>query len=393
MPSMPNAFIFVVCGTREHIDTLHFSLKTYSSKTKHPLIVVTDPARNEIEVIHDNVLNVTTPLHLDHHQASIYLKTSLHKILPKGGRYAYMDSDILAVGDNCDQIFDQYLPPIRFALDHCTMPFFSPAALYCGCWEKYDSLTQSIKKYVDELDYYQFADDHKIIQQRTVLKKRLVEVLNNKGRFLIKGTQGFFSWPIFNFDKDFKYNRKEKLWYNSENQPIMTQVNWSKVAKKFNLKYDFFTMKIKDQQGKSIWDNKCDHLQSGIHEKFGVKILDRKWNHWNGGVFIFDDQSHEFLDYWHDATMQIFEDKYWKTRDQGTLIATVWKFNLQDHLPLDEKWNFICDYNNALFGFNTHDGTLTSNKKKYTKPEFVHVYHHFGDKTWDFWNWITKDLR
>jgi hypothetical protein len=303
-----------------------------------------------------------------------------------------MDSDILAVGDKCDHIFEQYIPPIRFALDHCSMPYFSPAALNCGCNEKYNLLIQSIKNHVNQLDHFQFTTDQKIIHQRNILKKRLISVLNNRWSFFVKGTQGFFSWPIFNFDKDFKYNRKEKLWYNSENQPIMKQVNWSKVAKKFNLKYDFFTMKIRDQQGKSIWDNKCDHLQSRIQEKFGVKIQNKNWNHWNGGVFIFNDQSHEFLDYWHEITIQIFEDSYWKTRDQGTLIATVWKFNLQNHPPLDQKWNYICDFNNVLFDFNKEDGTLTSNRKKYSKPEFVHVYHHFGDKTWDFWNWITRDI-
>lgn len=385
------AYVFVVCGDKEHVETLHFSLKSFRKKTKFPSIVITDSKRNELPINHEHIIDISTPEHLDHHQASIFLKTSVHKYLPKGGIYVYMDSDILAVGEHCDQIFDEFIPPIRFALDHCNMPLFSPASVNCDCKKEYDELIGGIKNYVDGLDHYQFSEDAKIIAQRDVLKRRLVEVFNHKIKFLQKGFKGFFSWPVFTFDKDYKYNRKEKVWYNSDHQPIMTQVDWSKVAKKFDLKYDFFTMQIKNKKGKSIWVNQCDHLKEYIKNKFDIDISKNKWNHWNGGVFIFNDSSHDFLNFWHNATMEIFKDPQWKTRDQGTLIATVWKFQLENQTPLAEQWNYICDYNNVLFGFRPEDGTLTKDKRKYTKPQFVHVYHHFGDISWDFWNWISKD--
>jgi hypothetical protein len=52
-----------------------------------------------------------------------------------------------------------------------------------------------------------------------------------------------------------------------------------------------------------------------------MQLLD--WQHWNGGVFLFDDSSVEFLSSWHEKTvMRIFDLPNWKTRDQGTLIAT-----------------------------------------------------------------------
>lgn len=384
------AYVFVVCGSKEHIDTLHFSLKSFRQKSKYDQIVITDSKRNEVPVVHDHIIDIDTPEHFDHHQASIFLKTSLHQILPKGKRYVYMDTDILAVGEQVDEIFEEYIPPIRFAPDHCNMPLFSPAAINCGCQEDYDRLVQLIKDYVDQIDHYQFNDDPKIAQQREQLKKRLVVVFNNKLKFLIQGTRGFFSWPVFHFDQDFKYNRKEKLWYNARNQPIMAQVNWSKIAKKFGLKYNFITMQIKDEKGRSIWVNQCNHLQERIQEKFDIQVNNKKWQHWNGGVFLFDDRSHDFLEFWHQSTMEIFKDPNWKTRDQGTLIATVWKFKLERHPTLDTKWNYICDYNNALFEHRPEEGTLTQDGKTYKKPEFVHIYHHFGDTSWDFWNWINQ---
>ena len=386
------AYVFVVCGAKEHIDTLHFSLKSFRGKTTLPIIVVTDSQRNEIPILHDRVVDVETPSFMNHHQASIFLKTSLHKRLPQGGKYVYMDSDILAVGNHCDDIFDQYIPPIRFAPDHCKMPYFSPAAVNCGCQQRYDSLVGQIKQYVEQLDYYQFQDNPKIIHQREILKKRLVWVFKNKWEFLKAGTRGFFSWPVFYFDQDFKYNRKEKLWYNSDNEPIMAQVNWAKVAKKFGLRYNYFSMQVKDREGKPIWENRCNHLAHYIEEKFDTEILDKSWQHWNGGVFLFDDRSKDFLDLWHQSTLEIFKDSRWKTRDQGTLIATAWKLGLQNQPTLDVKWNFICDYHNALFGYRAEDGTVTSDQKIFVKPEFAHVYHHFGDQTWDFWNWISKGI-
>lgn len=104
------AFVFVVCGDKEHIETLHFSLKSFRKNTKFPSIVITDSKRNEIPILHEHIIDISTPEHFDHHQASIFLKTSVHKYLPKGGTYVYMDSDILAVGEHCDQIFDEFIP-------------------------------------------------------------------------------------------------------------------------------------------------------------------------------------------------------------------------------------------------------------------------------------------
>lgn len=303
-----------------------------------------------------------------------------------------MDSDILAVGDHCDSIFEEYIPPIRFAPDHCRMPAFSPTAMNCSCKEEYDKFIGAINDYVSSLDPLSSTQDGMITNKRRQLQRQLSIAFKNKPALLFKGMRFLFSWPLYRFSKEFYFNRKTNIWQDTEGNPVMTNIKWSKVARKFGLKFNYLTFDITFPNGQSIWLNQCRHLEEGIREKFKVEVRDKQFHHWNGGVFLFDDSSHDFLDYWHNATLEIFADPEWKTRDQGTLIATVWKFGLQDHPTLDEKWNFICDYNNALFGFRAEDKTLTKDQKTYVRPEFAHVYHHYGDRTWDFWNWITEDI-
>lgn len=92
----------------------------------------------------------------------------------------------------------------------------------------------------------------------------------------------------------------------------------------------------------------CEHLPRAIKKKFGVAIADKHWNHWNGGVFVFDRDSAEFMDTWHRYTLAAFDDPYWKTRDQGTLVATVWKLKLQKLATLPRRYNFIVDRHKSI---------------------------------------------
>ena len=105
---------------------------------------------------------------------------------------------------------------------------------------------------------------------------------------------------------------------------------------------------------------------------------------------MFDDSSHQFLEQWHKKTLQIFELPEWRTRDQGTLIATVWQFCLQKHPTLSKQWNFIADYNKAGLDFK-EESIFTDDfwKTKYT-PSFIHIYHHWADENWKIWNWVAN---
>lgn len=198
------------------------------------------------------------------------------------------------------------------------------------------------------------------------------------------------SWPHFRLNEDYYYDRKESIWYDRSGRPVMSNIKWRKLAKELGLKYNPLTFSVKFPNGKNIWIQECDHLPEYIHEKFGISISDKNFRHWNGGVFIFNDSSHAFLETWHTLTMEIFKDPKWKTRDQGTLIAAIFSYKLEKQELLHKKWNYICDYNNPLLKYQEKTGAVTDNGKDFIQPEFVHIYHHFGDKNWDFWNWTDN---
>jgi hypothetical protein len=133
-----NIFVFVVCGAAEHVETLHFSLKYLQHFSKNEIFVVTDSSRNEIAINHDQIIDVKVDEKYNHHQASIYLKTGLNKFLPEGNNYCYLDTDVIAVSENCDLIFNEYIAPITFAPDHCKIRNFSSYAVQCNCTEEWD---------------------------------------------------------------------------------------------------------------------------------------------------------------------------------------------------------------------------------------------------------------
>jgi hypothetical protein len=74
-----NCFVYVVCGDKEHIDTLHYSLLFLKHFSSNKIIVLTDSSRNETPVIHDSIIDIKTPEKYNNHQASIYLKTGVNQ--------------------------------------------------------------------------------------------------------------------------------------------------------------------------------------------------------------------------------------------------------------------------------------------------------------------------
>jgi 4-hydroxybenzoate polyprenyltransferase len=139
-PTSPPArgrFVFVVCGPDEHIQTLHLALDRLRPRTNQEILVVTDSSRNRLAVEHDRVIDVATPSEMDDHQASIWLKTSLHRHVPLDRTACYLDSDIVAVRPDLDAVFDHYGPPVTFAPDRMIhdncLDRFSPWAMTCSC--------------------------------------------------------------------------------------------------------------------------------------------------------------------------------------------------------------------------------------------------------------------
>jgi hypothetical protein len=274
--SQPRAFVYVVCGGAYHIRMLGRSLEALRPRTALPIIVVTDASRNELAIDHPDVVDVPTPGHFDHHQASIFLKTSLPRRLSADRDYAYLDTDVIAAGDGVDSIFDHHRAPVTFAHDLTRLEgrvaAFSPWAVRCGC-----------------------PSDH---------------------------------------------------------------------------------------------GETCSHLSQAIAAKFGVTVLD-DWLNWNGGVFVFGPEAGPFMDMWHGLTMEIFQDPYWRTRDQATLIATVWKLGLQRKATLPPHYNFMVTDTNPDLRFDRGAGYSLHRTIPGIWPIFLHLCH--ADRAREGWT-LAADI-
>jgi hypothetical protein len=385
-------FVFVVCGKREHIDTLHLSLQYLKKYSKHEIKIITDSSRNEIEILHDQVIDIKTPTQYSHHQASIYLKTGIHNFLPKDNLYCYLDTDVVAVSASCDDVFKEFTTPIKFAVDHCKIRKFSSSAVHCDCQKNREIDRQKFLKFTKDIHGVTVTNPFLIEKgkelqfQFDLLKKSFFKKLYTALRF-------FLSRKQFHLNEEFYFNKKNKTWHIKNGDVVMYDVDVEKMQNATGLIYNKWNKKWYNKQGEDIWHDECNHLTEYIAETFNIEVNNKNWQHWNGGVFLFDNSSTLFLDAWHNKTMQIFTLPNWKVRDQGTLIATAWEFGLVNHPTLSKKFNFIADYNNNGVQVNTQtehitdDGFVTS-----YQPAFVHVYHNWGNKSWPIWQWIESNL-
>ena len=132
-------WVFVVCGPEMHTETLRTAVRHLGPLTSLEIWVVTDSTRNvrpiDPEGIHQ-VVDVATPEHFDDHQASIWLKTGIHRHLPVG-EWCYLDTDIIAVRPGVEEIFEHRHGPVAFASDLTIsvnqVDRFSPWAMNCDC--------------------------------------------------------------------------------------------------------------------------------------------------------------------------------------------------------------------------------------------------------------------
>jgi len=392
-----NYFVFVVCGAKEHIETLNFSLKFIRHFSNYPVLVVTDKKRNEIPVEHDQIIDIVTPAEYDHHQASIYLKTGLHKFLnmKDGSLYCYLDSDIVAINSEINTIFDYFRPPVIFAKDHCPFNEFSPHAMQCACLA--DTLRRN-KEYsaVDEFFQQNFfikiqennTDKIKLDQQFELLKEKNIKHIFPALVYFIKR----HLLPLKQIKLgEFYFNKRDGFWYNSSHEII--HFDWSYAVKRMEKNGVYYNKKNK------IWKNSlgedimpqvphCRHLGEYIAEKYKIKIPDN-WRHWNGGVFLFNAAGVKFMNYWHEITLKEFENPATKTRDQGTLAVTAWVYNLQETVTLPEKFNFITEYDNPGIMYTAEKGFTQDGYKTTFLPCFLHIYHQWGRTGWSIWDYVS----
>ncbi|MBI5219228.1 MAG: hypothetical protein HY958_09895 [Bacteroidia bacterium] len=394
-----NIFVFVVCGADKHIDTLNFSLRCLKYFSKKTILVVTDLKRNSKQINHHEIIDISAPEKFTHHQASIYLKTRLHTCLDLSENYCYLDSDVIALNGEADKIFNYREGPVTFASDHCRIDQFSPYATNCGCLEKSienkSKLHDLIKKYnpysgKEELlnnmaarDFYRAID---------AIKRNPISNIPLLAKFFFTVYLLPSKFRYFRINENIRYDKFKKLWIDNSDAPVLYHVlnYYKQIEKNSEFRFKLFRTTWVDKAGKNIYMPECDHLTEAIYNKFGISIPDKKWQHWNGGVFLFNKNSAAFMDTWHDFTMQIFEDKNWVVRDQGTLAATAWKHNLQNQKRLPVHYNFIADFYNPGNTFSKEKGFTPDNFKTIINPSFIHIYHEFGRKGWEIWDAVEN---
>ena len=387
-----NCFVFVVCGSAEHISTLNLSLKFLRRYSAYSVLVVTDSSRNEIAIEHDNIIDVETPKQYSHHEASIFLKTGLHKFVPdiETNKYCYLDSDIVAVSEDCNQIFEYNPDPVLFVKDHCKFNEFSPYAMNCLCLDAYiKKRNQLIESLKTVFPLYDIENNETIEGYNNLMA--IYESFKNFPLRNIKEIARYLFLRYFSGKNDFllrsfKFNKTKRIWFDSNDNMV-------------NFDFRYYKRKLSNQFGikyyKGIWYNEksekimpiipyCEHLQVHISKKFNYNIPDN-WRHWNGGVFIFNHKSIEFLEYWHKITLEEFNDDKTKTRDQGTLAVAAWKFGLQDMKTMPLKFNFITEYANPEIKWDNSKGYTFNNFRSTFEPVFLHIYHHWGDEDWSIW--------
>jgi len=391
-----DVFVFVVCGAREHIDTIHYSLKALRRFTDKRIMVVTDSQRNVTPVMHSDLIDIETPLHFNHHQASIYLKTGLHKFLPTGKRYCYLDTDVVALSESVNDIFNFMEGAITFAADHCRLPEFSPYAVNCNCLAENEREWEEITELLDRHGRPPLVTGTVELKKQKELSKKFEFIKHNRFDMLQTAVRYLLPGEVMQLDGDTFYNKKGKYWFDTEGRIIQYDQSDStiqKIEQASNWRWNNMKRRWISPGGKDITQLSCNHLPQSIFKKFGVNVTDHKWQHWNGGVFVFNDNSHAFMEAWHEKTLSIFTDREWKTRDQGTLIATAWQFGMQNAPMLPKKFNFIADYSNPKLMIST-DGQYITDDAFLTKcaPAFIHVFHHFGATGWEVWDWVAALL-
>ena len=375
-----NKFVFAVCGPERCISLLAFSIERLKRFTRIEIIVVTDSRRNEIPISYENIIDIATSSEYNDHEASIFLKTSLHKILTHGHTYCYLDSDVVCLSEKVDEIFSHYSAPITFANDNASLEYFSPHAINCKCLENHAHRGEIIAKFKAEVakrigDFDLDADSVKDD------RKELAKLFASSKHNIFEPSRYLWYIPFirtFNIGK-FVYNKAEKCWRNEKGEVV-------------ELYFHYYKRKILPKLGENPdnWTNfeldtpHCNHLSDYISQTYDINIPG-DWQHWNGGVFLFDDSSAEFLDYWHEKTIAEFTNPYTKTRDQGTLALTVWKFGLQNHPTLPIEYNWIAEFADKNIDYDSTKGYTRDGFKTISHPILMHIYHHWGDEEWCIW--------
>ncbi len=257
-----NIFVFVVCGNRLHIDTLHFSLHALKQFSKNEIIVVTDAARNETPVQHPRIIDIKTPKHLNHHQASIYLKTGLHQFLPVENNYCYLDTDVVALSNSVDKIFGYFTSPVTFCTDHCRINTFSPSAVNCSCQQLFEKDNETLAHYLKEFDEQVLLQINYIDKCIKEVNEAVAQTKKMRWKYALRTLSYYLPSSYYRLNSAYKLNKKTGHWYDSKNNLLWYahKDNIRYTEEKTGFRFNRDTKEWFRSNGDSLGILTCNHL-------------------------------------------------------------------------------------------------------------------------------------
>jgi hypothetical protein len=393
-----NYFVFVVCGAAEYIEQLNFSLRYLRYFSKYPIIVVTDNSRNEAAIEHETIVDVKTPENLNHHEASIFLETSLYKYLDLNNNvYFYLDSDMIAIDTAINKVFDFDISPILFALDHCNVAQHSPHATKCDCLKNQLQKNNLFEKAINSLP--KITTGSIIDSDRKKLIHLFIDMKRNPLRYALKYSGYIFKRfvslkKIFHFG-NYYFNKTDKTWHNKNGDLIDYDFNYynRKIRSEYGIFYDRERRHWKTNDGENAepLKPKCGHLVKHLKIYYHKEVSDT-FNHWNCGAFLFNTHSIKIMEFWHKFSVIEMSKNELNTKyiDQVVMTAAVFHFNIMNNKTLPIEYNFIADREQSNTKHKAKIGYTFNDFKTICNPVFLHVYNYWGDENWDIWQSVIS---
>jgi glycosyltransferase involved in cell wall biosynthesis len=126
-----HGFVLMACGDR-YADRVNTCLTYLKRVTRHDIVVL--QARSSVPIESDQTIECIPPNHFTDAEASVALKTSLHRVLGQTGHtWCYLDSDVIALDERINGVFRYLRSYVAFARDHVEIDQLSRHVVRCGC--------------------------------------------------------------------------------------------------------------------------------------------------------------------------------------------------------------------------------------------------------------------
>ncbi len=343
---------------------------------------------------------MTTPRELDDARAAIWLKTSVAEIAENAGLgpgpHAYVDSDVVAVADDVDRIFERFAPPVTFGSD---LPFaaanlrtFSSHAVECECAVERERLARYFRRLDSLTAFHREHGELAALADPALYEGARFTGERRRGRWHDGIAEGGSAAGGIHFRQRFANGEPVEIVYSFVDAPwrlakrgdasrLEDDAGWFRFdaspeeaggghwedergdsLRRFATPGGERREWFRDGRPRRTWRpdassdaggawvdaagvelGVCDHLADRLESLFGTPIPRPDWVPWNGGVFLFDASAAPFLADWRSRCLRLFAEPGFRVRDQGALVSAAWARGLAEHPRLPPADNRIVD--------------------------------------------------